>query len=68
MGLGQECPGNHRFHVADVAVVHDEGLVCVIAICLHCGEAKISKFKVTDGVGPNEKTKISLRNIPNESV
>lgn len=66
MGGTKECPGSHRFHVADVAVVHDEGTVCVIALCLHCGESKMSRFKVADGAGEQEKTKIMLRNIPNE--
>jgi hypothetical protein len=65
MGFGKECPGDHRFHVADVAVVHDEGMVAVIAICLHCGETKMSRFKVSDGAGEIKLEK-SKRNIPNE--
>lgn len=32
------CGGGHRLHVADVAVVPEEGKVCVLAICLDCGK------------------------------
>lgn len=38
MAEGVYCSGGHRLHVADVAVVPDEGKVCVLAICLDCGK------------------------------
>lgn len=38
MSEGTYCNGGHRLHVADVAVVPDEGKVCVLAICLDCGK------------------------------
>lgn len=35
---GKGCYGDHRLHVADVAVVPAEGKVCILSICLNCGE------------------------------
>lgn len=32
------CSGQHRLHVADVAVVPAEGKVCILALCLNCGQ------------------------------
>jgi hypothetical protein len=38
MSEGTYCNGGHRLHVADVAVVQEEGKVCILAICLDCGK------------------------------
>lgn len=32
------CEGQHRFFVADVAVVEDEAKVVIIMACTQCGE------------------------------
>lgn len=37
MRVDDHCNGEHRLHVADVAVVPAEGKVCILAICLGCG-------------------------------
>lgn len=36
-GKSLDCYGQHRLHVADVAVVEAEGKVVIIALCLNCG-------------------------------
>lgn len=60
--MSQDCFGTHRYHVADVAVVEDEGTVNVISICLQCGDSKIASHKVT---GKNIRL---IKGKANESV
>ena len=42
-----DCFGQHRFFVADVAQVETEGKIVLIAMCTNCGELKVSEVKVT---------------------
>jgi hypothetical protein len=41
-----ECIGTHRYFLADVAVVEDEGKVCLLSICTSCGDALCKEFQV----------------------
>ena len=43
------CNGEHRFFVADVAVVEAEGKVCIMALCTACGTTQMTTHKVTEG-------------------
>ena len=45
--MSQDCHGTHRYFVADVAVVEEEGKVCVIVICTSCGDSQMKVFSVT---------------------
>ena len=60
---GMECKGEHRFYVADVAVVQAEGKVVVVSQCTACGEVRSSEVQVTKVPGAsivstrNEKEK-----------
>jgi hypothetical protein len=42
-----EREGQHRYHVADVALVPAEGKVVVIALCISCGNVLSKDVKVT---------------------
>ena len=42
-----DCTGTHRYFLADVAVVEDEGKVCLLSICTSCGDAICKEFIVT---------------------
>lgn len=44
--MADECNGQHRFFVADCAVVELEGKVVVIAVCTACGQRSVSTHKV----------------------
>jgi hypothetical protein len=41
------CSGTHRYYLADVAVVEDEGKVCLLMLCTSCGDAQCKEFQVT---------------------
>ena len=40
------CTGTHRYFVADVAVVEDEGKVSILIVCTSCGDAQCKDFQV----------------------
>ncbi len=48
---------NHRYFVADVAQVKDEGLVILIIICTACGDARAHEFPVTEKAKQKQKEK-----------
>ena len=51
MAMDNNCTGEHRFFVADVAVVEEANgtaKVCPIIVCTACGEGKKLEFKVSD--------------------
>jgi hypothetical protein len=41
-----DCTGSHRYYLADVAVIEDEGKVCLLVICTSCGDAMCREFQV----------------------
>jgi len=43
----EDCSKDHRFFVADVVGVPDEGTVHVLLACTACGGTKMSTFKVS---------------------
>ena len=45
--IEMNCTGTHRYFLADVAVVEDEGKVCLLSICTSCGDAICKEFQVT---------------------
>lgn len=54
-----ECGGGHRFFVASVVGVEQEGKVVLIAMCTGCGETFSETFAVSSGETPlliEEKT------------
>ena len=51
----EPCEGTHRYFVADVAQVTDEGKVCIIVICTSCGASRMTEFKVTGTLQRKEK-------------
>ncbi len=55
---GEYCDGQHRFHVADVAVVPAEGKVCILSLCLNCGKGNKNEFIVAK---PQDDIKIEKR-------
>ena len=42
----ENCNGQHRYFVADVAQVEAEGTVTVIIVCTACGDSKAIKHQV----------------------
>lgn len=40
------CTGTHRYYLADVAVVEEEGKVCLLTVCTSCGDAQCKEFQV----------------------
>ena len=48
---------NHRYFVADVAQIADEGLVSVIIVCTACGTAMKHEFPVTEKAKQRQKEK-----------
>lgn len=55
----EACYGGHRFHVADVAVVQDEGKVFILSLCLNCGQGNKNEFIVAQP--QNQISKIENR-------
>jgi len=47
-----EREAQHRYHVADVAVVQAEGKVVVIALCISCGNVLSKEIQVTKTASP----------------
>lgn len=41
-----ECPGDHRYFVAETFAVEGEGTVGAVIICTSCGESKLITHKV----------------------
>ena len=55
MATPEQCTGEHRFYVADVAIVEAEGKVVVILVCTACGKCLHHDIKVADS-----KTTVTL--------
>jgi hypothetical protein len=48
---------NHRYFVADVATIQDQGKVVLIVLCTSCGESFSREFLVTSQNKNNKETK-----------
>ena len=51
------CNGEHRLHVAADAIVEAEGKVCIIALCLNCGQGFMNEHVVTKNNSSIQLTK-----------
>jgi translation elongation factor EF-1alpha len=46
MGTQTQCPGEHRYFVADTAASDANGTVSVVVVCTSCGDAFCRTFDV----------------------
>lgn len=42
-----DCPGQHRYFVAETGFVEGENKVCVVIVCTACGDSKLITHIVT---------------------
>jgi hypothetical protein len=65
--VAAQCEGSHRFFVADVAVIEDEGRVCILVVCTSCGDAQCKDFQVTK-TGHKVRLEKQQKENNNESI
>jgi hypothetical protein len=51
---GGACSNGHKYFVADVATVHDEGKVTIICVCTSCGDTFMEQFQVVGSQKDND--------------
>lgn len=64
MAVDQQCPADHRFHVAEVVGVESEGTVHILALCVQCGLAKQNTFQVAEA---GRTLRLSSEETPNKN-
>ena len=45
---GNNCVGQHRYFIADIAQVEKQGFIVVIALCTSCGDTITKRIQVTE--------------------